>query len=183
MLEKMLEYQKEEGKCISLENELLKSKDKENASKMQQILKKQHSDLVALENSAKKINDVYNSAINKYEEYSKKLVTLEKQLEEANSDNAEALEKMYNDFVAVGASLEKSISKIYVEIQEINKEYEDIIKKSKTDRKKFDTYKLAYTALKSQKEPQIAKCREIMESLEKSSKREKVIYFQFLFHF
>ena len=168
MLEKMLEYQKEEGNVINLENDLLKSKDKENASKMQQILKKQHSDLIALENSAKKINDTYTAAIAKYEEYTKKLESLEKELQDANVDNAENLEKMYNDFVAVGASLEKNISKIYVEIQEINKAYEEIINKSKTDRKKFDTYKTAYTALKNQKEPQIAKCKEIMQSLEKS---------------
>ena len=62
MLGKMLEYQKVEGKCIALENELLKSPDKEKATKMQQVLKKQHSDLVALENSAKKINERINTS-------------------------------------------------------------------------------------------------------------------------
>lgn len=167
MLKKMLEYQKVEGKCIALENELSKSKDKENASKMQQILKKQHSDLLALENSAKKINETYNSAIAKYEEYIKKLEILEKQVEEADVENAENLEKMYNDFMAVGASLEKNISKIYIEIQDINKAYEDIIKKSKTDRQKFDAYKKAYTELKNAKDPEIAKLKEQMGELEK----------------
>lgn len=167
MLEKMLEYQKVEGKCIALENELLKSPDKEKATKIQQVLKKQHSDLVALENSAKKINDVYNAAVDKYEEYIKKLDVLEKQIQESDVDNAENLEKMFNDFLAVGASLEKNITKIYVEVQEINKSYEDIINKSKTDRKKFDTYKSAYNKLKSEKEPEISKLKEQMAELQK----------------
>lgn len=167
MLEKMLEYQKEEESRLSLENILAKSTDRENASKLKQILQNQHNDLVALENSAKKINEVYNSSIEKYEKYLAKLGELEKKIQEADLEQVDKLEKMYNELVNVGASLEKSIAKIYTEIQDISKNYEDIMKKSKTDREKFNKYKDAFTALKNEKEPEINKLNESMAKLEK----------------
>lgn len=186
MLNEMLEYQKEEQTKISLENELLKSKDREQASLIQQTLKKQHSDLISLEKSAQKINELYNSAISKYNEYMKKLEALETEIQNADPEKSEVYEKMYKDFAQVGASLEKNVTNIYKDVQQINKEYEDIINKSKVDRKKFDTFKAAFSKLKAEKEPKINELQESMAKVQKkidpkifaiySQKRESHIF-------
>ena len=59
MIEKVLEYQKVESELIKTEIELSKSKDKEKALEIQQVLKNQQARLVALEKSAQKVNASY----------------------------------------------------------------------------------------------------------------------------
>lgn len=160
MLEKILKYQEIEGNLISEENELLKSKDREKAAEIQQTLKSQHSRLVALENQAAKVNDSYKKATEKYNEFVKKLETLEKEMETAEASKTAVYEKAYKDFSAIANTLEKDIANIYTLIQQISKEYEEIIRKSKTEREKFDKYKASYAKLKAEKEPKIAEFKE-----------------------
>ena len=62
MIEKVLEYQKVESELIKTEIELSKSKDKEKALEIQQVLKNQQARLVALEKSAQKVNASYKKA-------------------------------------------------------------------------------------------------------------------------
>ena len=160
MLENILKYQEIEGNLIAEENELLKSKDREKAAEIQQTLKNQHSRLVALENQAAKVNDSYKKATEKYNEFLKKLEALEKEVENAEDSKTAVYEKAYKDFSAVANALEKDIASIYSLIQQISKEYEEIIKKSKTEREKFDKYKASYAKLKAEKEPKIADAKE-----------------------
>ena len=124
MLKKILEYQKEEQVKIALEKELSTSKDREIATKLKQILQNQQSDLISLEENAKKYNELFNNAVKKYEEYMEKLAKLEEELKNADIEKSELYEKMFKDFVKVGESLEKNIKAIYLEIQKINKIYE-----------------------------------------------------------
>lgn len=160
MIEKILSYQNTESSLISAENELSKSKDREKAVAIQQAMKNQHSRLVTLEQSAKHVNLIYKKAMDKYEEYLKKLDELEKEVANADESKVALYEKAYKDFSAVAASLEKEISNIYADVQSISKEYEDIMKKSKTDRENFDKYKAAYSKLKAEKEPKINEFKE-----------------------
>lgn len=155
MLENILEYQEIEGNLVAEESELLKSKDREKAAEIQQALKNQHSRLIALETQAQKVNDSYKKAIAKYEEFLKKLETLEKEMEAADSSKTAIYEKAYKDFASIANTLEKDIANIYNHIQQISKEYEEIIKKSKSDREKFDKFKSAFAKLKAEKEPKI----------------------------
>lgn len=168
MIEKILDYQNIENELISAENELSKSKDREKAVAIQQAMKNQHSRLVTLEESAKHVNAVYKKAMDKYQEYLKKLEELEKQVEAADESKIALYEKAYKDFSAVATSLEKEISNIYADVQSISKEYEDIMKKSKSDRENFDKYRAAYNKLKAQKEPQIAELKEKLVSTAKA---------------
>lgn len=168
MLKEMLEYQKEEQSKVSLEKELSESKDRENASKIQLSLKKQHSDLIELEKSAEKIKGLYDSAIEKYNEYMKKVEALEKEIQNADPSKCDLYEKMYKDFVQVGTSLENGITNIYKKVQQINKDYEEIINKSKTDRKKFDEYRARFSKLKAEKEPKIKELEEKMSKIQKN---------------
>ena len=168
MLENILKYQEIESNLIAEENELLKSKDREKAAEIQQTLKNQHSRLVSLENQAAKVNDSYIKATDKYNEFLKKLESLEKEMESADSSKTAVYEKAYKDFSAIANALEKDISNIYSLIQQINKEYEEIIKKSKTEREKFDKYKASYAKLKAEKEPKINKAKEELEKQAKS---------------
>lgn len=167
MLGKILEYQKTEQELINLENELAKSKDREKAAEIQQTLKNQHARLIMLEDAARKINDSYAKATAKYEDYAKKLDKLEAEMQNADESKMEMYEKTYKDFAAIGASLEKDIQNIYTSVQQISKEYEDIIKKSKTDRERFDKFKAAYGALKNDREPKIAAVKAELAKLEK----------------
>lgn len=168
MLDKILEYQKKELELINLENELSKSKDREKATEIQQLLKNQHSRLVMLEQAARKINESYEQAVAKFEDYSKKLDKLEAEMQAADESKMELYEKTYKDFSAIGAGLEREIQNIYTSVQQISKEYEDIIKKSKTDRERFDKFKAAYTALKNDREPKIATAKAELAKLEKA---------------
>lgn len=168
MLEKILDYQKTEAELISLESELAKSSDREKASQIQQELKNQHAKLMTLEKTAEKVNANYKKAKAKYEEYTKKLETLQKELELADTDKVELYEKAYKDFFAVANSLEKEITNMYNEVQKISREYEEIIKKSKTDRERFDKFKASYAKLKAQKEPKIAELKEKLAVMRKS---------------
>ncbi len=167
MLEKILDYQKTEAEVVSLESELAKSTDREKASQIQQTLKNQHARLMSLEKTAEKVNANYKQAKAKYEEYTKKLETLEKELEVCDTDKVALYEKAYKDFFAIANSLEKEITNMYTEVQQISREYEEIIKKSKTDREKFDKYKASYAKLKAQKEPRIAELKEKLNSMKK----------------
>ncbi len=167
MLEKILDYQKTEAELISTENELLKSTDREKASEIQQVLKNQHSRLVALEKAAERINLSYTKAKEKYQEYLKKLETLEKELESADESKIAVYEKAYKDFYAIANTLEKEISSMYTEVQQVSREYEDIIKKSKSDRLKFDKYKASYSKLKAEKEPIINELKVKLETMKK----------------
>ena len=56
------------------------------------------------------------------------VLTLEAEMQNADESKMEMYEKMYKDFAAIGASLEKDIQNIYTSVQQISKEYEDIIK-------------------------------------------------------
>ncbi len=167
MLEKILQYQNTEMELINLESELAKSKDRERAAEIQQLLKNQHARLVSLEEAAMKVNGAYTKATEKYEDYSKKLDNLENEMKNVDASKMALYEKTYKDFAAIGASLERDIQNIYTQVQQISKEYEDIIKKSKTDRERFDKFKAAYTALKNDKEPKIAAVKAELSKLEK----------------
>ena len=168
MLKNIIEYQLEETKLIKLENELTKSTSREKASEIQQVLKSQQSELISLENLAKKTNSNFNNALKKYEEYMKKLDELEKEISTADPEKSELYEKMYKDFLAIGATLEKEIVKIKNEVKKISESYEDIIKKSKTLRTEFDKHFSVYKKLKDKNEPMIEELKEKLEKLEKS---------------
>ena len=159
MLDKIIEYQNLDSEIVSLENKLYRSADRERASEIQKSLKNQHSRLVALENSAAKANQSYKKASEKYEEYSKKLVELEKQLETADEKQIGLYEKAYRDFSSISSTLERDVTNLYTEIMQISKEYEEIIKRSKTEREKFDKFKASYDRLKSELEPNIEKLK------------------------
>ena len=167
MFEKILEYQKIEGVVIKLENELAKSTDRERASEIQKELKNYHSRLLLLEENAKKVNSAYTLAIKKYQEYNEKLAELEKQVETVAEDKLDFYEKAYKDFANIATGLEKEITKMHNEIQQISQEYEEIIKKSKVGREKFDAYKAKYTKLKNELEPQISENKEKLGKIQK----------------
>lgn len=167
MLDKIIEYQSEESNLIKYENELSKSSAREEASKIQQVLKSQQAELISLENHAKKTNESFMLAQKKYEEYLKKLEELEKEVENADTEKISFYEKMYKDFVSVGASLEKEISKVYSEVKKINESYEETIKKSKSLRDKFDKHIAVYKKLKSEIDPKIEETKQKMAELEK----------------
>lgn len=168
MIEKILDYQKTEAEIIALENDLAKSKDREKASEIQLILKRQHARLVTLEKMAEKVNFSYKKATEKYSEYMKKLDELEKEMVSVDESKLAIYEKAYKDFFAVANSLEKEITAMYTEVQQINREYEEIIKKSKTDREKFDKFKAAYGKLKAEKEPKINELKAALENMKKN---------------
>ena len=167
MFAKILEYQKIESEIVALESELSKSEDREKAAQIQQNLKNQHSRLIVLETNAKRVNEAYSKAILKYEEYNKKLDELEKQVSVVDGDKVELYEKAYKDFAAVANALEKEITKMHGEIQQISREYEEIIKKSKSDREKFDKYKAAYSKLKASVEPKIEEAKKQLVVIQK----------------
>ena len=167
MFDKILEYQKTEGAVIKLETELSKSGDREKAAAIQQELKSYHSRLMVLEENAKRVNDAYTKAIKKYQEYNEKLAELEKQIETASEENYELYEKAYKDFANIATGLEREITKLHNDIQSISREYEDIIKKSKIGREKFDKHKEKYTKLKNELEPQIASLKAELAKIQK----------------
>ena len=167
MFDKILEYQKIEGNVLKLEGELAKSADREKAAEIQQELKSFHARLVVLENNAKQVNDAYSKAIKKYQEYNEKLAELEKQVESIDESKVDLYEKAYKDFANIAVGLEKEIAKMHNEIQQISHEYEEIIKKSKVDREKFDKYKAAYTKLKLELEPKINEGRAELAKIQK----------------
>lgn len=167
MLEKILEYQNLDSELFSAENELAKSTDRERALEIQQVMKAQHSKLIELENEAKRVNAAYAEAIKKYAEFKEKLTKLENELANAKEENVAVYEKAYKDFTQISNSLEREIANIYAEVQQISKDYEEIIRKSKTDREKFDKYKMAYAKLKAEKEPKIAEFKAKLAELSK----------------
>ena len=158
MLNQILNYQNIDGEIIRLESELANSNERQSAAEIQQTLKNQHSRLVTLENNANRINNNYISAKKKYDEYVSKLDKLKAEVSaaDAGSDKLEFFEKTYHDFQAVSTSLEKEITSLYNEIQNTNKEYEEIIRQSKNSREKFDKFKAAYDRQKAQIEPKLA---------------------------
>ena len=168
MLKNIIEYQVEETKLIKLENELTKSASREKASEIQQVLKSQQSELISLENLAKKTNNNFNNALKKYEEYMKKLDELEKEISTADPEKSELYEKMYKDFLAIGTTLEKEIVKIKNEVKKISESYEEIIKKSKTLRTEFDKHFSVYKKLKDKNEPIIEELKAKLQKLEKN---------------
>lgn len=168
MLEKMLEYQDIDGEIVACENALSKSVDRERALEIQQVMKSQHSRLLALEENAKVAKDAYTAASKKYEEFKLKLSELEKQLENVDENKVALYEKTYKDFVSISSSLEREITNIYTQVQQISKEYEEIIRKSKTDREKFDKYSAAYKKLKAEKEPKIEELKTKLAAISKS---------------
>ena len=186
MFAKILELQKTEGEIIKLENELVKSGDREKAAVIQQELKNYHSRLVVLEENAKKVNDSYTKAVKKYQEYNDKLAELEKQIETVSAENYELYEKAYKDFANIATGLEREITKLHNDIQQISHEYEEIIKKSKVGREKFDKHKEKYTKLKNEIDPKISALKTELSKLQKEvdskilqrymQKRENIIF-------
>lgn len=168
MFDKILEYQKIEGSIIKLETELSKSGDREKAASIQQELKAFHSRILVLEENAKKVNDAYSKAIKKYQEYNEKLAELEKQIETASDEHYELFEKAYKDFANIASGLEREITKLHNDIQQISHEYEEIMKKSKLGREKFDKHKEKYTKLKNELEPKISELKAELEKVQKS---------------
>lgn len=158
MLNQILNYQNIDGEIIRLESELANSKSRQSAAEIQQTLKSQHSRLVTLENNANRINNNYLTAKKKYDEYVSKLEKLKQEVSGENVDASklEFFEKTYHDFQAISTTLEKEISALYSEIQNTNKEYEEIIRRSKTSREQFDKFKAAYDKQKAQIEPKLA---------------------------
>lgn len=174
LLDKILEYQKIDREILQLENELANSKDRQSAAEIQQTLKSQHSRLVALEASAEKINANYTAAKKKYAEYEEKLAKLQREINSASVDPAKAdlYEKAYRDFNSIANSLEKEISALYSEVQNVSKEYEEIIRRSKTSREKFDKFKAAYDKQKAEIEPKIAALKTQKQAAEKGIEAE-----------
>lgn len=168
MLDKILKYQEIDAELVANENELNKSADKEKATQLSQVLKNQHAKLMSCDAQAEKVNAAYKKATEKYAEFMKKLETLEKEMNNADESKVAVYEKAYKDFAAIANSLEKDIANIYQQVQQLNKDYEFVIKKSKEDRVKFDKHKAAYNKLKTEKEPKIAELAKKLETLGKS---------------
>lgn len=168
MLDKILNYQQIDAELVANENELLKSKDREKATEIQQSLKNQHTKLLSLETQAEKVNNAYKKATEKYAEFVKKLETLENEMKNADETKTAVYEKAYKDFSAIANSLEKDIANIYQQVQQISKDYEEVIRKSKSDREKFDKHKAAYAKLKADKEPKI---EELSKKLQETAKK------------
>jgi len=168
MFDKILEYQKIEGEVVRLENELAKSPDRQKAAEIQAELKSYHARLVVLEENAKQVNDAYSKAIKKYQEYNDKLAEFEKQIENIPEDKVDFYEKAYKDFANIAVGLEKEITKMHNDIQQISHEYEEIMKKSKVGREKFDKYKATYSKFKAEVEPKIVENKGQLEKIQKS---------------
>lgn len=156
MLDKILEYQSIDREIIQLENQLANSKEKQSASEIQQTLKSQHSRIIALESEAEKMNKNYTLATKKFAEYETKLNALEKELESADSSKKGIYEKACRDFQAISNALEREITAIYTEVQNISREYEEIIRRSKINREKFDKFRSEFLKQKSQIEPKVS---------------------------
>ena len=167
MLDKILNYQQIDAELVSNENDLLKSKDREKATEIQQSLKNQHTKLLSLEAQAEKVNAAYKKATEKYAEFVKKLESLETEMKNADESKTAVYEKAYKDFSAIANSLEKDIANIYQQVQQISKDYEEVIRKSKSDREKFDKYKAAYAKLKAEKEPKIEELSKKLQEIAK----------------
>jgi len=167
MLDKILEYQSIDNEIVNLENSLSRSTDRIRATEIQKRLKDQHSMLVMLENNANKVNESYRKASVKYQEYLSKLEELEKQMSNADESKLSTYENAYKDFAMIASGLEKEINNIYADVLQISKEYEDIIKRSKTERANFDKYKDSYAKLKNEVEPKIEKLKTELSKKEK----------------
>lgn len=172
MLDKILDYQKLDSEIVGLENKLYKSADRERAAEIQKSLKDQHSRLVALENSAARANQSYKKASEKYAEYNKKLSELEKQIQVADEKQVGFYENAYRDFSSISSTLERDVTNLYTEIMQISKEYEEIIKRSKIERERFDRFKASYDRLKSEVEPEIEKFKKDLSKAEKNVNEE-----------
>jgi len=122
---------------------------------------------LTLENLAEKVNGSYKKAVDKYNEYMKKLESLEKELEAADETKVAVYEKAYKDFFAVANTLEKDIAQMYAQVQQINREYEEIIKKSKVDREKFDKFRTSYAKFKAEREPKIEEFKAKLKDMKK----------------
>ena len=168
MLDAILKYQEIEANILAIENEFLKSKERNQAADMKKVLNAGHARLLELEKLAGTINEKYKKASDKYAKFNEKLDSLEKELETADAQKFPIYEKAYKDFSAIAASLEKEISVIYEEINKISSEYESIMKKSKTDREKFDKYKAVYDKYKAEKDAQIEKLNEELKNAKKN---------------
>ena len=167
MIEKILEYQKAEADLLALQTELSGSVDRKKAVEIKEIMQNQHTRLLTLEKLAEKATAAYKKATVKYEEYLKKLEVFEKEVANADDGKVPAYEKAYKDFVAVANALEKEIAQMYTQVQQINREYEEIIKKSKVDRERFNKFSTAYSKLKAEKEPAIEALKNKIKDMKK----------------
>ena len=85
----------------------------------------------------------------------------------ADESKLSTYENAYKDFAMIASGLEKEINNIYADVLQISKEYEDIIKRSKTERANFDKYKDSYAKLKNEVEPKIEKLKTELSKKEK----------------
>ena len=172
MLENILEYQKTEAELIAIENEVSKSSDREKAAELQKRLQGYKAKLLELDKLAAKAYSAFNKAKEKYQEYLGKLETLDKELETADETKVALYEKAYKDFHSIANSLEKDLSSMYNQIQQIDADYKALAEKSREDRTRFDKFKAAYTKLKTEKEPKINELKSNLDSMKKSTAEE-----------
>jgi len=158
-MQEIIKYQNIDAKIRRLENELLGSANRKNATDMQQYLKDGQSRLMKLEQIANNLMEQYEKATKKYNEFLQKLDILTKNIESLNPEQISEVEKNIANLVSMSEMLENNIGLLANKIASANKEFELIMNNAKKAKHNLEIYKSNYNKEREKFEPEINKLK------------------------
>jgi len=166
-MKNMLKYQELDCEIVRLENELKQSIERKNAMKMQQLLKDCQAKLLELNEKSKALFD-------EFEKYKQVFNQMVENLEVVNKNVANKDEKKIDGLIEAGDAisknlmrLEKKISAIVNECNNVQTEYNNIMKSARQAKASGQKSKESFATLKAETDAKIEEIKKELEILEK----------------
>ena len=168
MLEKLLEYQKLDGKLLSLKRDLEKNPAKQNLNKVVILVKDSQNKLLELEAKAKAAIQDYEKYKAEYEKAFDELNSLTKNdLEKMNEDQISASIEKANTLIAQLGSLERGLSSQAEAVNAIIKNFDLCRNNIVAYKQKYKESKTQCDELEAKVKPQVEEIKKQMLEMEK----------------
>lgn len=168
MLEKLLEYQKLDGKLLALKRDLEKNPAKQNLNKVVLLVKDSQNKLLELETKAKAAIQDYEKYKAEYEKAFKELNALTKNdLEKMTEEQISASIEKANSLVALLGSLERGLSSQAEAVNAIIKNFDLCRNNIVAYKQKYKESKTQCDELEAGLKPQVESIKKQMLQMEK----------------
>lgn len=167
-MKEILNYQEIDMQLKKVENDILSSDERKNASREQQYLKECQKKLQELNSICGTMIKKYDQLKNVYADMMKKSEMLSKSIDGANEKKLEGLSEASTGIVSNLKTLEKELQNLSRKLETYVSDFEKIMRFAHNSKRKLEENKRAYNQLKIDKEPEIKELKKQLAAAEKT---------------
>lgn len=166
-MKNILKYQELDNEISRLENDLKQNAERKNIVKMQQLLKDCQTKLLELNEKSKKLFQEFENYTSVFNQMAENLEVVGKNLDKKDEKKVDGLIEANDAITNNLMRLEKKISDIIAECDNVQNEYNNIMKNARQAKAIGQKSKENFANIKAETDARIAEIQKEMEKLEK----------------